>query len=105
MKCAYEAANGVEAHMVANMLEQQRIDTRIDGEHLASGVGELPAMGLVRVMVDEERYDHAREIIREWEKTSPADGASAAVSRSNALAWFALGMIVGAALMNWMAHL
>jgi hypothetical protein len=105
MKCAYEAANGVEAHMVANMLEQHRIDTRIDGEHLASGIGELPAMGLVRVMVDEDRFARAREIIHEWEKASPQDGANVASNRPNALAWFAVGVIVGAFLMNWLAHL
>jgi hypothetical protein len=105
MKCAYEAANGVEAHMVANMFEQHGIGARIDGEHLASGVGELPAMGLVRVMVDEDRYARAREIIHEWEKASPQDGTGTSSNRSNALAWFALGVVVGAALMNWFAHL
>ncbi len=72
MKSVYEAANGVEAHMVLHMLKQQGIAGRIDGEYLAGGAGDLPAMGLVRVMVDEADVTRAREIIREWERRQPA---------------------------------
>lgn len=104
MKCAYEAASGVDAHMVAHLLEQHRIDSRIDGEYLASGVGELPAAGLVRVMVEDRHHDRAREVIRKWEAESPA--AEISVSKqSYAPAWFALGLVVGAALMSWIDHL
>jgi hypothetical protein len=105
MKCAYEAANGVEAHMIANLLEQQRLLTRIDGEHLAGGIGDLPAMGLVRVMVNEDDFDRAREIIREWEASTPPPQGEVVSRRSNAPLWFLLGMLAGAALMSWIGTL
>jgi len=101
MKCAYEAANGVEAHMIANLLEQVGIETRIDGEHLAGGVGELPAAGLVRVMVEEHRYDRARKVIQDWERTSTSETPSQARPRSTGVVWFVLGAGVTIAIMAW----
>ncbi len=35
------------------------------------GVGELQPQGLVKVMVDEEDFEKAREVIIEWEKKIP----------------------------------
>jgi hypothetical protein len=102
MKCAYEAANGVEAHMVANLLEQHSIASRIDGEYLAGGVGELPASGLVRVMVELSDYDRARQIIREWEAKSPPDKPQTPRSRSLAPAWFLFGLVVALAAVSWL---
>ena len=104
MKCAYEAAHSVEGHMVANMLEQHGLDARVDGEHLSSGVGELPATGLVRVMVNDGDEARAREIIRDWEAKSPTSDLPVS-KHSYAPAWFSLGLVVGATLMNWINHL
>jgi hypothetical protein len=101
MKCAYEAANGVEAHMIANLLEQVGVATRIDGEHLSSGVGELPAAGLVRVMVEPHQYDRAREVIREWERTATPESAAPKRPRSLGAVWFVLGAGVAVAVMAW----
>ena len=101
MKCAYEAANGVEAHMIANLLEQQSIETRIDGEYLAGGVGELPAAGLVRVMVEEESYARARQIVLDWEASSPPVSATPKTSRARNLWWVGLGAVVSAMAMLW----
>jgi hypothetical protein len=67
MKCVYEASIALDAYMVFNLLLQEGIHGRVDGEHLAGGVGELQAMNLVRVMVDAEDYDRAMKIIQEWE--------------------------------------
>lgn len=53
--------------MILGLLEQQRIPGRIEGEYLQGGVGELQAMGLVRVLVSEADYADARKIINEWE--------------------------------------
>jgi hypothetical protein len=101
MKCVYEAANGVEAHMIANMLGQYDIATRIDGEYLTSGIGELPATGLVRVMADEENFERAREIIRKWEATSPPDTARSEPRRSFGPTWFLLGVVVTIGAVSW----
>jgi hypothetical protein len=105
MKCAYEATHSVEGHMVANMLEQHGIDARVAGEHLSSGVGELPATGLVRVMVDAADEARALEIIREWEAMSSPASDLTISKRSFAPAWFALGLVAGAAIMSWIDHL
>lgn len=66
MKLIYEASNSVEAHMILNLLEQAGLSARIDGEYLQGGIGELQAIGVVRVMVDEADYTEAKAIIEEW---------------------------------------
>jgi len=68
MKLAYEAANSIEGHMILNLLEQSGLTARIDGEYLQGGMGELPAAGLVRVMIDEADYEEARLLILQWER-------------------------------------
>lgn len=67
MKCVYEASNTLDAYMIFNLLLQEGIQGRVDGEYLAGGIGELQAINLVRVMVDKDDYDQAIKIIREWE--------------------------------------
>src|SRR5262245_29489248 len=101
MKCVYEAGNGVEAHMIAHMLAQHDIETRIDGEYLTSGVGELPAAGLVRVMAEERHYERARQIIREWEAKSPPTPKPREQRRSFGAAWFLFGIAVTIGAMSW----
>lgn len=71
MKTLYQASNSLEAHMILNLLEIEGIAGRIDGEFLQGGIGELPAAGLVRVMVAEEDYPAARKIIERWEAAQP----------------------------------
>lgn len=66
---AYEAANGLEAHMIADLLKQEGIEAEVSGQHLQGAVGELPAAGLVRVLVEEDQYLQARAIIQRWEST------------------------------------
>jgi len=90
--------------MIANLLEQQRIHARIDGEHLAGGIGDLPAMGLVRVMVNEDDLDSARGIIAEWEASSPPAAKDSVERRPGAFGWFVVGVLVGAALMGLLSR-
>ncbi len=68
MRLVYEASSALEAHMILNLLEQADLSGRIDGEYLQGGAGELQVGGVVRVMVEEEDYVVAREIIQEWDK-------------------------------------
>jgi Putative prokaryotic signal transducing protein len=68
MIIVYSAANNLEAHMIKGVLEQQDISAYIQGEHLQSGIGELPAIsGFVKISVDDVNRDAARKIIKEWE--------------------------------------
>ncbi len=102
MKCVYEASGTLDAHMILNLLEQQRIFGRIDGEYLQGGVGELQAMGLVRVMVPEHEYTEARKIINEWESIQPElDSAKPETRSPGGLNIFIFGAIVGAGIMYW----
>jgi hypothetical protein len=63
MKAVYRAANIIEAHIILNLLRQLGIDGYINGEYLQGAMGELPAIDLVRVMVQDEDYTAALAII------------------------------------------
>ena len=78
MKQVYAPANSAETHMLAHFLEQNGIVSHIHGEALQGGVGELPAAGLLQLLVANEDYDRARALIAAWERTNvPApDGAN-----------------------------
>ncbi|MDP1634735.1 MAG: DUF2007 domain-containing protein, partial [Gallionellaceae bacterium] len=73
MKSVYEASTGLDAHMVLNLLEQHGIAGHIEGEYLQGGIGELSAMGFVRVLVADEDHAAALQIIGEWEAIQPPD--------------------------------
>lgn len=98
MKTLYEAANSLEAHMLAHLLGQEGIEAHIHGEHLQGGVGELPATGLVRLMVDEADYARARTVIERWDAQQPADGASRAGQAPPSARWpgVLLALLLGA---------
>ena len=106
MKSVYEASSGLDGHMVLNLLEQYHITARIEGEHLQGAMGELQALGFVRVMVAEEDYAQAKEIIREWEALQPPDEKETSTPASNmGIQLFLAGVIIGAALMYWLLKL
>lgn len=67
MKSVFDASSNIEAHLVMHQLQQAGIDARIEGEYLQGGIGELPAAGNIRVMVDERHVDEARLVIAEWD--------------------------------------
>lgn len=85
--------------MVADQLEQHHIHAEIFGGYLQGGAGELPASGLVRVMVADEDSDRAGRIVAEWERTTTEwdNEHLNASSRARTLAGFALGLITGIA--------
>ena len=103
MKSVFEASSGLDAHMVLDLLAQRGISGRIDGEYLQGGVGELQAMGFVRVLVEEEDYAEARQIIDEWEKAQPSDADSKPETRTDgSIQTFIAGVFFGAAVMYWL---
>lgn len=73
MMTVYNALNSIEGHIIKNLLEQQEIPAYVLGEHLQSGVGEVPAMGLIRVSVSDTDYPRAKEIIDEWDASLPLE--------------------------------
>lgn len=63
--------------MIKGVLEQQDIPAYIQGEHLQSGIGELPAIsGFVKISVDNFNREAARKIIKEWEAQERIEFAS-----------------------------
>lgn len=97
MKTLYEAANAAEAHMLADLLRQQGIAAEIHGEHLQGAVGGLPALGLVRLVVDEHDFPRARAAIDQWEsaETAQAPAVAAPAPRYRGFKGFVLGLALG----------
>lgn len=94
MHTLYEASNSLEAHMLKDLLAQEGLSAHVQGEHLQGGMGELPAAGLVRLMIDEAEHAAGRALIARWEAQQPAPSAEPAVpnprSRVTAFIWGAV---------------
>ncbi|MDE2279862.1 MAG: DUF2007 domain-containing protein [Xanthomonadaceae bacterium] len=81
MHTVYRAENLFDAHLVKDALEHAQIPAFIAGEYLTGGVGQLPALDYLAVMVPdsgveaaagivrgiEAQLAEAREALREWE--------------------------------------
>lgn len=67
MRVVYDAYSSLDAHVVKNLLESEGIEAYIQGEYLQGGVGELSAMNLVKVSVNDNDVARARAIIDEWD--------------------------------------
>ena len=68
MKIAYRAQNLIDAQLIKDQLAYANIDSQIQGEFLQGGIGELPAMGLVNIMVADQDLEPARRIVMQWEQ-------------------------------------
>ena len=102
MISVFEASSGLDAHMILNLLQQQGISGRIEGEYLQGGIGELQAMGFVRVVVSEEDHAAAKKVISEWETLQPDLEEIKPEARTfGGLQIFIVGILVGAWLMYW----
>lgn len=97
MKMVYEASSGLEAHMLKNLLDHENIDSRIDGEYLQGGIGELQAMGIVRLMVDETNYSRAKEVIGQWEAGQAANHSAMEAKKSKFFYGFIFGVVMSSA--------
>lgn len=102
MKTVYEAANALEAHMIADLLDQADIYARIDGEYLQGGVGELQAFGLVKVRVNDPDFAAARELVSQWETNNqnnnspvPVDTGESGFGYPHLCLAFVVGLLFG----------
>lgn len=101
MKIVYEASNSLDAHVVKNLLETEGITAFVQGDHLQGGVGELAAMGFVKVSVNDEDVVRALTIIQTWERLQPADEPATGSAEDGGSSWstvlvFVLGFAAGA---------
>jgi len=101
MKSVYEASTSLDAHMILNLLVQEGIEGRVDGEYLPGGVGELQAINLVRVMVDEADHERATQIIKNWEAIEIEKEERAKNRSSNGAPIFLIGAVIGGGLIYW----
>jgi Putative prokaryotic signal transducing protein len=120
----YHAANLADAHLIRQLLEQERIRAHIAGEYLQGALGEIPANTPIEVRVAAEDAVRARQIVEAWEhapidqawfdeeddtaatSSVPADTMNSGRARSgslSAVAWLLGGAAIGAGLM-WAAH-
>lgn len=67
MHTVYRAENLFDAHLVKDALEAEGIPAFISGEYLTGGVGQLPAMDFIAVMVPESSTAVASGIVHEVE--------------------------------------
>ncbi|MCX2862073.1 DUF2007 domain-containing protein [Paucibacter sp. PLA-PC-4] len=78
--------SAIEGHLLLGLLRQQGLQAWLLGEHLLGGVGELPACGLLRLMVDEADRAHAEAVLQDWDAGTPLpDEAQPDVSRDQGL--------------------
>lgn len=64
MRTVYQALNPIDAHLVKHALEAAGIPAFVLGEHLAGGVGELPATGYLQVRVPDDWFEEAEACVR-----------------------------------------
>jgi len=62
MRIAYRAESLIDAHLVKDALERADIPAFVSGEYLTGGIGQLPALDLVTVMVAEPDFERAAPI-------------------------------------------
>ena len=67
MLTIYRAADIVEAHIVAGMLEAHGIQCFVGGHYLQGAVGRLPVMDTATVLIHEDREAEARPLIEAYE--------------------------------------
>ena len=103
MRCVFQARHMIDAHMLANLLDQVGIMAQVHGDMLQGGMGELPAAGLATVWVAANDEDRALEVIAEFEASQPADqwgGTSttgaAPLTGQGFMAGLIVGLVIGA---------
>jgi len=107
MKIVYEASSGIDAHMISNLLEQQGIAARVDGEYLQGGVGDLQAHSFIKVCVNESDYNRAKSIISDWEseqeltESENQTNNNVITKTKYSIPVFILGLLVGAGISIW----
>ena len=67
MRAVYQAENILDAHLVRGALEAQGLRAFVTGEFLTGAAGQLPAAGLVAVLVADQDFVAAAGIVSDIE--------------------------------------
>lgn len=73
MQIIYRAANIIEGHIVAGMLEANGIESYVGGHYLQGAIGDLSPLGFVNVFVEDIHIDRALSIINAYEQNAHVD--------------------------------
>jgi hypothetical protein len=68
MRIVYRAQNLIDAHLVKDALESAQVPAFIAGEYLTGGVGQLPALDYVAVLVPESSVAAAEPVVRDIDR-------------------------------------
>lgn len=70
----YEPRDLMEAQMLVGMLENEGIEAHVAGRDLLGAVGELPALGLLGLLVEAAQAERAISLIAAYNAALPVPG-------------------------------
>ena len=71
MQRIYEPQDLMEGELLLGMLASEGIKAYLTGRHLAGAVGELPACGLLGLMVEDDQAHRAHQLIAAYNAALP----------------------------------
>ena len=71
MQRIHEPVDLIEAQMLISMLHSEGISVHLQGADLIGGMGELPALGLLGLMVADQHAVRAKGLIRGYQQATP----------------------------------
>ncbi len=74
MQRIYEPQDLLEAELLLGMLASEGVEAHLAGRHLLGAVGELPALGLLGLLVEDEEAERARRLIAAYNAAAPLPG-------------------------------
>ena len=74
MQRIYEPQDLLEAELLLGMLASEGVEAHLAGRHLLGAVGELPALGLLGLLLEDEEAERARRLIAAYNAAAPLPG-------------------------------
>lgn len=74
MQRIYEPQDLLEGELLLGMLASEGVDAHLTGRHLLGAIGELPALGLLGLLVQDDDAEHARRLIAAYNAAAPLPG-------------------------------
>lgn len=67
MESVYDAQNLIDAQLVCDLLLSAGIPAQVSGAGLLGAAGELPAIGVLQVLVPDDAANRARAVVADWD--------------------------------------
>ncbi|MDX5373370.1 DUF2007 domain-containing protein [Pseudomonas alcaligenes] len=74
MQRVYEPQDLLEAELLLGMLASEGVEAHLAGRHLLGAMGELPALGLLGLLVEDDDAERARRLIAAYNAAAPLPG-------------------------------